>query len=132
MNDITSTSTSNGRDRSGQFVLGHKWSVGHGRPRGARDRHSRNFLEAYAADFELHGPQVIEQVRREKPEVYLKIAADLLPKHAELDVNVDVFHNATSVLEAFRMASELVGADPDRALGRLRRHAPHLIDHDNG
>jgi hypothetical protein len=61
----------------------------------------------------------------------LKIAADLLPKHAELDVNVDVFHDATSVLEAFRMASELVGADPDRAVRRLRRHAPHLVDHDN-
>jgi|SRR5215510_11503131 len=132
MNDITNVSTSNGRDRSGQFVLGHKWSVGHGRPRGARDRHSRNFLEAFAADFEVHGARTIEMVRREKPEVYLKIAGDLLPKQAELDVNLDIFHDATSVLEAFRMASGLVGADPDRAVRRLRHHAPHLLDHDDG
>src|ERR1700756_848966 len=129
MTEVTASTNRNGRDERGQFITGHKLSIGRGRPLGARDRHSRNFLEAFAADFEAHGPRVIEQVRTEKPDVYLRIAADLLPRKAQLDVNVDMFQDVTSVLEAFRMASELIGADPRDALDRLRRHAPHLIEH---
>jgi hypothetical protein len=91
-----------------QRVIGRPFQPGQsgnpaGRPRSARSRHSENFLATFASDFEAHGPQVIEKVRTEMPHVYLKIAADLLPKQSELDINIDVLHRATTQLEAFRM-----------------------------
>src|SRR4051812_18637573 len=100
------------RDQTtGRFLAGNK---GGGRPKGARDRHTRNFLTAFADDFEHNGVEVIRRVREEQPGQYLKIAADLLPKEATLDVDVSMFHDVRSVVEAFRLASELLGTDPRR------------------
>lgn len=48
--------------------------------RPSRNRHSENFLNAFARDFEQHGAAVIETVRKERPQDYLKVAASLLPK----------------------------------------------------
>ena len=108
------------RNAKGQFLPGNKPTHG-GRPKGARDRHSRNFLEAFANDFEAHGRSVIEEVRTTKPDVYLRIAADRLPRSAELDVEVNVFHQVADVVEAFRVASDLLGTDPQRGLRRIRQ-----------
>ena len=38
-----------------------------GRAKGARNKLSQAFLEAFAADFEKHGAEVIRIVRMEKP-----------------------------------------------------------------
>ena len=99
---------------------------------GSRSKLGEAFVADLHADWQQHGPAVIEQVRKFDPATYLRLIASLMPRKMEADVSVGVFHDATSILEAFRMASELTGADPDRALRRLRRHAPHLIDHDEG
>ena len=37
-----------------------------GRPKGSRNKHSENFLNAFAQDFEQHGRAVIEKVRKER------------------------------------------------------------------
>jgi len=58
-----------------------------GRPKGARNRLGTAFLEALEADFSEHGVEAIEKVRETKPEVYIKIVADLLPNEANLDVD---------------------------------------------
>src|SRR5438045_8922985 len=55
-----------------------------GRTRGAPNKLSQAFLEAYAADFEEHGAEVIRIVRMEKPHEYLKTAAYLMPKEFEI------------------------------------------------
>ena len=55
-----------------------------GRTRGARNKLSVAFLEAFAADFEQHGAEVIKIVRMEKPSEYLKTAAYLMPKEFEI------------------------------------------------
>ena len=44
------------------------------------------FLEALEADFNQFGPQAIAQVREKKPEVYMRVVADLLPKEANINV----------------------------------------------
>jgi hypothetical protein len=54
----------------------------------------RRNLATFAADFEVHGAQVIERVRKEDPSTYLKVASGLLPKQSELDINIDVLHRA--------------------------------------
>ena len=117
-------------DHRGRFLPGNKRSTG--RPKGARDRHSRNLLEAFANDFEAHGAAVIEQVRLDRPDVWLRLACDLLPKQATIDVDVSVMHDVSSVVEAYRLASELLGTSPNRSLRRLKTIAPQLsIEHDD-
>jgi hypothetical protein len=39
-----------------------------------------------AEDFAKHGPAVIEKVRTDKPDAYLKVIAGLLPKDLNLNV----------------------------------------------
>jgi len=51
-----------------------------GRPPGSKNKISEKFISALTADFDRHGETVIERVRAEKPENYLKIVADLVPK----------------------------------------------------
>ena len=51
---------------------------------GAKNKISEKFITALTADFEQHGEAVIERVRSEKPENYLKIVADLVPKDVNL------------------------------------------------
>jgi hypothetical protein len=57
-----------------------------GRPKGARNRLGTAFLEALEVDFNQFGPQAIAQVREKKPEVYMRVVADLLPKEASINV----------------------------------------------
>jgi hypothetical protein len=42
-------------------------------------------LNTFAPDFERHGADVIEKVREERPQDYLKIAASLLPKQMKIE-----------------------------------------------
>ena len=114
-------------EASGRFLPGNKRG---GRPKGARDRHSRNFLNAFAYDFEQHGAAVIEQVRLEQPAQYLRVACDLLPRESVLDIDMSVLHDVTSALEVFRVAADLLGADPKAGMRRLRKIAPGLEYHD--
>jgi hypothetical protein len=58
-----------------------------GRRRGSRNRLGEEFLRALAEDFERHGAEVIERVRIEKPDAYIKVIASLLPKDLNLNVN---------------------------------------------
>jgi len=55
-----------------------------GRPKGSRHKLGEAFIEAMHDDFLKHGKEVIESVRVEKPDQYLKVIASILPK--ELNV----------------------------------------------
>ena len=57
-----------------------------GRPKGARNRLGTQFLEALEADFNQFGIQAIALVRERKPETYMRVVADLLPKEANINV----------------------------------------------
>ena len=57
-----------------------------GHPKGARNRLGTQFLEALEADFNQFGPQAIALVREKKPEVYMRVVADLLPKEANINI----------------------------------------------
>lgn len=52
--------------------------------KGCRDRISRAFLEAFAADFEENGAATIVRMRKEDPSSYVKIAVALQPKEVEV------------------------------------------------
>lgn len=70
------------RDDKGRFQTGNKASPG--RPVGSRAKLSEAFLAALCADFMEHGAAVVEKVRQEKPEAYLKLIASILPKQLEV------------------------------------------------
>jgi Family of unknown function (DUF5681) len=82
-----------------------------GRPKGARNRLGRAFLEALEADFSEHGVEAIEKVRETKPEVYIKIVADLLPKEANLNMD-----NGEAFTKLWRLISDGLGKEALRAM----------------
>jgi hypothetical protein len=65
------------------FVKGQSGNPS-GRPPGSKHKISEKFISALTADFEQHGETVISKVRADKPEQYLKIVADLVPKDVNL------------------------------------------------
>lgn len=69
------------------FVKGQSGNPA-GKPPGSKNKISEKFITALTADFEQHGDTVIEKVRTEKPENYLKIVADLVPKDFNIEGNV--------------------------------------------
>lgn len=71
------------RCADGRFLAGN--SGNGGRPKGSRNKLGEDFLKVLAADFEQHGQQVIEKVRETKPEVHLRVVADLLPKDVKVN-----------------------------------------------
>lgn len=72
----------------------HQFKPGNpGRPKGARNKLGEAFLEAMLADFTEHGVSVIEKVRLEKPDVYLKTVASILPQ--QVNVKVEPFEDMT-------------------------------------
>ena len=77
-----------------------------GRPKGARNRLGTQFLEALESDFKQHGPQAIALVREKKPEVYMRVVADLLPK--ESNINVEA---GEAFVELWRKISDGLGDD---------------------
>ena len=69
------------RERS----LGAAWKPGQsgnpaGRPIGNRNKLNEKFILALHDDFVQHGAKVIEQVRKDKPDIYLKVIASILPR----------------------------------------------------
>ena len=70
-----------------QFKKGHK---GPGRPKGARNKFSEDFVEEFAAHFEEHGAEAFDRVYKEQPGLYLRLAAMLVPKDFNLKHSGDV------------------------------------------
>ena len=92
---------------------------GGGRPKGSRTVFAETFLKAFIADFNEHGTDAIETVRREKPADYIKVAASLLPK----DFNINMTNEAEleKFLEQFDPAELNDFISGTIALGAARR-----------
>jgi hypothetical protein len=98
-----------------------------GRPEGARNRLGTQFLEALEADFNQFGSQAINQfgsqaialVRENKPEVYMRVVADLLPKEANINVEA-----GEAFLELWRKISDGLG---DELAERLDDEQPVVV-----
>lgn len=60
-----------------------------GRPVGSRQRLSEGFIDALSEDFAKHGKATLSKMREEKPDAYIRVVADLVPK------DVNLHHNAS-------------------------------------
>ena len=55
-----------------------------GRPKGARNKLSKAFVQTLSETFDERGREVIDRLIDEKPEVYANVIAKLMPKLMEL------------------------------------------------
>ena len=76
-NLASSADLSNARDKKGRFLTGNS---GGGRPKGARNKITNQFIEAVADDFADHGADAIVSLRDANPEAYLKLIAAFIPR----------------------------------------------------
>ena len=67
------------RDDSGKFVSGVSPNP-KGRPKGARNKFTENFMRTLAEDFKANGMDALEQLRKTSPEAYLRCIISILPK----------------------------------------------------
>lgn len=61
-----------------------------GRGKGNRNKLGEEFIQKLYADFQEHGEVVIETVRLEKPDAYLKVIAGILPKELKITNESDL------------------------------------------
>lgn len=73
------------RDRAGRFLAGNG---GGGRQKGSRNKLSEAFVTDLFDDWQVHGRDTIRKVREEKPEIYLRVAASLIPREFKVEAEV--------------------------------------------
>jgi hypothetical protein len=95
-----------------------------GRPKGSRSKLSESFIAAMCSDFEENGVRVIETVRAERPQDYLKIIASILPKELHVkDASLDDMSDGELVELLAAVRSLVATDDGEKASGQGKRKA---------
>ena len=68
------------RDAKGRFLPGQRSPNPNGRPKGAKERFTRDFIEAVANAFEEYGYAALVESATTKPSEFCRMCASLLPK----------------------------------------------------
>lgn len=111
-----------------KFKSGSEWNGNAaGRPKGSRNKLGEAFLEALHDDFAEHGVGAIEEVRKDKPDQYLKVIASTLPK--ELNVKVSELDELSDDQLARQLAAGLAalakaGFDVGQGTGQAQPSQP--------
>jgi hypothetical protein len=84
-----------------------------GKPVGARNRIQGDFIRAVADDFEQHGQDAIQRCRLEKPDVYLRVIASLMPRN----------------LQESQLLDGLTDAELEAGIAALKLHLVTEADH---
>lgn len=106
---------------TGRFLAGN--SGNGGRPKGARSKLGEAFLDDLYTDWQQHGKEVVEAVRIDKPDVYLKVVASILPKDLNLNVNKFEEYSDDELIERLRELHEHIGPllDAEGGDGDIKR-----------
>lgn len=101
-----------------------------GRPKGSRNKLGEAFIQAMFEDFQEHGADVIDKVRVEKPDQYLKVVASILPQ--QLNVRVSEFDELTddqidqrinALARALQLETGTIAAAGREAASQARKQA---------
>jgi hypothetical protein len=75
----------------GKPPVEHQFKPGNpGRPKGSRNKLGEDFIAALHEDFQEHGVDAIQAVRKDKPDAYLKVLAMILPKELKISNESDL------------------------------------------
>lgn len=75
----------------GKPPVEHQFKPGNpGRPKGSRNKLGEDFIAALHDDFQEHGVEAIQAVRKDKPDAYLKVLAMILPKELKITNESDL------------------------------------------
>jgi len=90
-----------------------------GRQKGSRNKINQDYIDAFCREFEQHGPAVFAKVRKKMPHVWLRLAAELMPKqmqveHSYADMTDEQLRNRIAELNA-AIANELASGPAPRA-----------------
>jgi hypothetical protein len=113
------------RNERGQFQKGYS---GGGRPKGSRNKLTETFIADFLTTWEEGGIAALRKCRDADPATYCRIAASLLPKQAEIDVNIGLEH-LTTVAEVIEYAREELG-DKAAELLAATLTEPDVIEHE--
>lgn len=117
--DTTASQTEKKRDHL--FKPGAEWRGNRlGRPKGSRHKLDGLFIDALYKDFKEGGADAIVRCRKEKPDVYLKVIAHVLPKdiNVKADQSLADFADGLSAVARFlsEVAAEAGGSDHEGPL----------------
>lgn len=124
MNAVAEVARNNG-EKTGRLLppVEYRFKPGNpGRPKGSRNKLGEAFVEALQQDFETHGVDAIEKVRTEKPDQYLKVIAQVIPKEIIHKVeDYDEYDDDTLAAEFLRVAGALQARAEDRRGDRAQK-----------
>jgi len=98
-----------GRDlKSGRFLPGN--SGNGGRPKGSRNKLGERFVTDLYDRWKQSGASALERMAAEDPSGFVRVVAQLMPKEidATLNVDIDLFANASNFAEAYRLARKVL------------------------
>lgn len=88
----------------------HQFKRGEGgRPKGARNKLTEDFIAALQKDFEEHGEVAVQACRMSKPSDYLKIIATVIPK--EIQLTDERKYTDEQLKQRFITVAKLLGLD---------------------
>lgn len=87
-----------------------------GRPKGSRNKLSEDFIAELYADFQEGGAEAIARCRQEKPDVYVRVIAGLLPQKLEIS-HIETMSQEDIDRAILRATSLLQEATEHRASG---------------
>jgi hypothetical protein len=85
-----------------------------GRPLGARNKLSQDFLVDLHHAWSEHGADALARCAKEEPGRFCQIVAGLMPRDVVVTGSVDIGIDAGSVLQNFRRAVEMLGNTPPK------------------
>jgi hypothetical protein len=94
-----------------------------GRPPGIPNAFSKAFLKSISAKSKLHGDDVLEEVRRNEPGLFLRICANLIPKEILV-----VSHSTTPAAQLSQAELEAIVVEDVSRLEQIKMALLPLVD----
>lgn len=107
---------------TGQFVVGHTGKGG--RPKGSRNKLGEAFVSDLFDEWTRSGANALKRVVQDDPTAFVRVVAQILPREIDATlttVDVELFAEAKTFAQAYRLAQRYLGAD-------VENESPALIE----